>query len=76
MTPQLVDRAHTHSYIVIGCNLVQPCTKMNMLISGCCHIAVALQLHHSHCEQRFRSIHRVKGRHRVYGHDAIAILWV
>jgi len=40
MTPPLVDHAHTDSYIVIGCNLVQPRRKMNMFISGRSHITV------------------------------------
>ena len=44
MTPPLVDHAHTDSYIVIGCNLVQPRIKMNMFISG---RTVTSQLHHS-----------------------------
>ena len=53
MTPQLVDRAHTDSCIVICCNLVQPRRKMNMFIAGRSHIAVASQLHIIHnCEQR------------------------
>ena len=42
MTPQLVDHAHTYSCIVISCNLVKPRRKMNMYISGCSHIAVAV----------------------------------
>ena len=51
MTPQLVDRAHTDSCIVICCNLVQPRRKMNMFIAGRSHIAVASQLHIIHnCE--------------------------
>ena len=42
MTPQLVDRTHTVSCIVIGCNLVQRRRKMNMFISGRSHIAVII----------------------------------
>ena len=42
MTPQLVDHAHTDSCIVIGCNLVQPRRKMNMFISGCSGVTVAV----------------------------------
>jgi len=47
MTPQLVDHAHTDSYIVIGCNLMQPRRKTNRfkLISGCSHIAAVSHLY-------------------------------
>ena len=45
MTSQPVDHAHTDSYIVNGCNLVQPRRKMNiMFISGRSHIAVAVAI--------------------------------
>ena len=49
MRPQLVDHAHTDSWIVIDCNLVKPRRRMNMFIPGCSCIAVASQLqsHHS-----------------------------
>jgi len=55
MTTQLVDHAHTDSYIVLGCNLVQPHRKMDMFLSGCSHLAVASQLHRNrshNCAQR------------------------
>jgi len=43
MTLQLVDRAHTDSCVVIGCNLVQRRRKkMNTFISGRSHIAVII----------------------------------
>jgi len=50
MTPQLVDHAHTGSYIVIGCNLVQPRRKNE-------HAYFWSQSHRSHnCEQLFRGV--------------------
>jgi len=44
MMPQLVDHAHTDNCTVIGCTLVQPCSKMNMFISGRSCITVAVTI--------------------------------